>query len=79
MSTKSTVFLTRYNEHCYTDCAMPREVDGKYVGDDLTLEIDKESMADLRIYEDSIVIDIKAGTHIWKVLKQLRNIDEDTL
>ena len=80
MSTKSTVFLTRDNEHCYTDCMDGRYTDDKWIGDSMTLEIDGENIEEIR--DDGFggtIITIRAGTHIWKILKELGKIDEDAL
>lgn len=61
MSSKSTIFLTRDNEHCFEECNEPH-YDGKgiepenFKGYTICLEIDRKNIDDYYQDEDSIVI-----------------------
>ena len=61
MSTKSSLFLTKDNEHCYTDCNELKYKDGKYIGDTITLEFDKKNIEIVANDDDDLSIEIKAG------------------
>jgi len=42
MSTKSTIFLTKDNEHCYFETLEPLYENGKFLGNTIYLEMDKK-------------------------------------
>ena len=70
MSTKTTVFLTEDNEHCYTDCNYPKtDENGEWIGDSLFLEIDRKNLGEFAIdrYEGAI-IEIKPNCELYKIL-----------
>lgn len=56
MSTKATIFLTGDNEHCYTDCSEPVIKDGKYIGNQITIEFDAKNAAIAGVDTDSFCI-----------------------
>jgi hypothetical protein len=43
MSTKSTIFLTNEDEHCYDDCSEQHHEDGKFLGNTIYMEINKSN------------------------------------
>ncbi len=71
MSTKSTVFLTEDNEHCYYEHTSQKyDKDGQFLGWDIEMEISKKNV-DVYEDEDSIVITFKPGTDIYKYIKKM--------
>jgi hypothetical protein len=73
MSSKSSLFLTKDNEHCYTDCNEPNYKDGKYIGDTITLEFNKKNIEILANDDDDLIIEIKAGSELYELVKMMRN------
>lgn len=73
MSTKSTIFLTNDNEHCYSDCSLENyDKDKKYIGDSIILEMSKKNV-DL-IYNDheDIIVEIKPGNELYEIISGLK-------
>ena len=70
MSTKTTVFLTEDNEHCYTDCVYPKYDDsGNWNGDSLFLEIDSKNLGSFEFdRHEGAVIEIKPNCELYKIL-----------
>jgi hypothetical protein len=77
MSTKSTIILSKDNEHWYSDCAAPRGkvVDGKvmeYYGDDITLEIDKANIVEKDEDSNYVYITIRGDSDLAKQLYRMK-------
>jgi len=73
MSTKSSLFLTKDNEHCYTDGNEPCEKDGIFIGDTITLEMSKRNIIIICDDEDDLVIEIAAGSELYDLIKMMKN------
>lgn len=76
MSTKSTIILSKDNEHWYSDCSAPRGkiVNGQvaeYYGDDITLEIDKSNIVDKDEDSDTVYIVIRGDSDLARQLSAL--------
>lgn len=76
MSTKSTIILSKDNEHWYSDCSAPRGkiVNGKvekYYGDDITLEIDKANIVEKVEDSDGMYIVIRGDSDLARKLSGL--------
>lgn len=72
MSSKSTIFLTADNEHCYSDCNLPNTKDGKYIGDTIVLEMSKKNIRVIENDEWDLIIEIDPGSELYQKIKQLR-------
>ena len=72
MSTKTSLFLTKDNEHCYTDAIQPNFIDGKYIGDTITLEFDRKNVKIETITDDYLIIEIKAGSEWYDLINKLK-------
>lgn len=75
MSSKSTIFLTEDNEHCYTDCNDPITKDGKWIGDVLTIEIDGANINSKTtdLSDGSLVIELdNPESEIYKLIMSLK-------
>ena len=74
MSTKNSLFLTKDNEHCYADCSQPNYNErGDYIGDTITLEIDKKNIEIITNDEDDLIIEIKPGSELYELIKTMNN------
>lgn len=69
MSTKSTLFLTDDNEHCYYEHAGEKyDKDGNFIGWEIEMEISKKNV-EIFEDEDSVILTFKPGTDIYKYIK----------
>ena len=79
MSTRSTIFLTDDNEHCYDDCSEPHyiKVDGEnqFLGNTITLEMSKRNIKIAHNDEDYLVIEIAPGSELYDIIESLRSYD----
>lgn len=73
MSNKSSLFLTKDNEHCYTDCSEPNFKDGKHIGDTITLEMSKSNISIVANDNDDLIIEIKPGSELYELIKMMKN------
>jgi len=73
MSSKSSLFLTKDNEHCYEDCNEPHYKDGKFIGDTITLEMDKKNIRIVANDDDDLIIEIDPGSELYDLIKMMRN------
>ncbi len=62
MSTKSTIFLTSDNEHCYFEHAE---------GDTIVLEMSKKHTDLLTNDDDDIIVEIKPNNELYDFFKEL--------
>lgn len=63
MSTKSTIFLTKSNEHFYNEC----------LNDSIVMEFDKNNIDILCNNNEDLVIEIKPNTELWHKLNNYFN------
>lgn len=69
MSTKSSLFLTSDNEHCYSDCSLPHtDGNGEHIGDEIVIEFNYRNITNIYQDEDSISLGIKPGTEIYDLI-----------
>lgn len=72
MSSKSTIILSKDNEHWYDDCNESRYKNGKFIGNDITIEINKSNIVDRIENSDGICIVIKGDCDLAKQLHRLK-------
>lgn len=72
MSTKSTIILSNDNEHWYDECAQPRYKDGKFIGNDIVLEIDKSNIVEKDEDDNWVYITIRGDSDLAKRLARLK-------
>lgn len=74
MSTRSTIFLTSDNEHCYSDCAAPHFDDNKnFIGDSIIFEMNKKNTDLITNDEDYIIVEIKPGNELYQIINDLNS------
>jgi len=61
MSSKSSIFLTKDNEHWYHDC----------MDDSITIEIDKSNIQSDYSDDKDLIIEIKPDCDLWNYLSEL--------
>ena len=71
MSTKSSLFLTNDNEHCYYECLNPHYDGENFVGYDIFLEIDKKNIKEINVDEDGILLNIPPGSEIYSLFQKM--------
>lgn len=72
MSTKSTIFLTADNEHCYFEHALPHYNENKeWTGDTIVLEMSKKHTSLVINDDEDIIVEIKPDNELHKVFKDL--------
>ena len=73
MSTKSTIFLTKDDEHFYSDCSHPiSSKNGEYLGDVLILEMSKKNINILVNDNEDLIIEIfNAESELYEILSKL--------
>ena len=73
MSSKSTLFLTKDNEHFYNDGNEPHYKNGKWIGDTLVLEMCKENINILINNNEDLVIEIiNPESELYKNMMKMR-------
>lgn len=78
MSSKSSLFLTKDNEHCYRECNEPL-YDGKgykpenFIGNNIYIEMDKRNAEIVVDDETDIIICIKPGTELHKMVLRMED------
>lgn len=74
MSTKSTIFLTNDNEHCYKETSEPNyDGNNNFIGFTIIMEFDKKN--NINILEDcfsDLIIEIKPGSEIYNIIKSIK-------
>jgi hypothetical protein len=73
MSTKNSIFLTNDNEHCYTDCNQPHFKNGKFIGDTITLEMDKKNIKIICNTKEDLIIEVNPGSELYELIKLMKN------
>ena len=73
MSSKSSIFLTVDNEHCYDDCHEPHYKDDIFIGNTIYLEMSKENIEITSNNKEGLVIKIIPGSELYEMIK---NIDD---
>lgn len=73
MSTKSTIFLTKDNEHCYYEHSEHHFKGDEMIGDSIVLAISKENIEILCNDKWDLVIEFKnPESEIYKKLQKLQ-------
>lgn len=73
MSTKSTIFLTQDNEHCYDDCSDPNyDINKIFLGNTITIEFDKKNINIVCNDEDDLIIEIKPNCELYDIINSIR-------
>jgi hypothetical protein len=73
MSTKNSLFLTQDNEHCYSDCSEPTYKDGKWIGDNIILEMDKRNVEIVTNDDNDLIIRVTAGSELYKMIERMND------
>ena len=61
MSTKSTIFLTEDNEHCYEEL----------IDDTIIMTFNKDNIKVICDDEIDLIIEIKKGTELYNIIKNI--------
>ena len=73
MSTKSSLFLTEDNEHCYTDGNEPNyNNNNEWIGDTITLEIAKKNINIVCNDDEDLIIEIKPNCELYKHIMKMK-------
>lgn len=77
MSTKSTIFLTDDNEHCYNDSVNEcRDNDGNWVSP-ITLELSKKNIDIICNDREDLVIEItNVNSNLFKIFNNIKDNNE---
>ena len=71
MSTKSSLFLTNDNEHCYYECLNAHYENEKFIGYDIFLEINKKNINEIDIDEDGVLLSLSPGSEIYSLIQRM--------
>lgn len=72
MSTKSTLFLTKDNEHCYYETnSSYNDAEGKHIGYDIELQFDKKNISEFYEDEDSYSLTIPPESEIYSLIEKM--------
>tara|TARA_R110001592_G_scaffold350028_1_gene645756 strand:- start:482 stop:703 length:222 start_codon:yes stop_codon:yes gene_type:complete len=72
MSTKSSLFLTKDNEHCYEELSEPRYVEGEYIGSSIILELNRKNIKILAFDDDDLILEIEPGSELYDLIKIMK-------
>lgn len=72
MSSKSSLFLTRDNEHCYEECNEPHYKDDKFNGYTIVLEMSKRNISILCDDDEDLIIEIKPGSELYNHILKMK-------
>ena len=72
MSSKSTIFLTKDNEHCYEECNSPEFVNDIFIGNAIIFEISKKNIDILCNDTDDLILEIKPGSELYNIIKNIK-------
>lgn len=73
MSTKSSLFLTQDNEHCYEECLNPHYENDKFIGYTIVLEMSKKNINICTNDDEDLVIEIDPGSELYELIKMMKN------
>lgn len=76
MSSKSTIFLTKDNEHCYEETNEPYYDDypNGFKGYAILLEMSKKNIDIIWNDDDDIGIKIAPGSDLYKLIKSIKQV-----
>lgn len=70
MSSKSTLFLTEDNEHCYFECNEPHYYkENKFIGYTIYLEMSKKNIEIVCNDDEDLIIKIKPDSELYELIK----------
>ncbi len=72
MSSRSSIFSTKDNEHCYEECNQPHYVGDKFIGNTIYLEMDKKNIEIDTNDGDDLIIEIKPGSELYELIKSIK-------
>jgi len=77
MSSKSSLFLTADNEHCYEECNSPHYKDNEckresFEGYTIVLELSKKNIDIVTNDEDDLILEIKPGSELYKHILKMK-------
>jgi len=76
MSSRTTLFLTRDNEHCFFEGNEPHyendDID-KFLGWTIVLEMDKSNIRIIANDDEDLIIAIDPGSELYELIKMMRN------
>lgn len=75
MSTKTTLFLTHDNEHCYYDCSEEELISGEFV-QPIYLEFSKENVQVIENDSQDLILRIKPNTEIYGMIQKM-NVESE--
>ena len=78
MSSKSTLFLTKDNEHCYEECNSPQFKDtpfeaSNFIGYTIVIEISKKNVRIISNDDEDIILEIDPGSELYSLIKKMRD------
>lgn len=74
MSTRSTIFLTENNEHCYDECSERIFKNGQHIGNAIVLELDKSHCEVIHNNETDLIIQFNdPDSQIYKLIASLKD------
>ena len=77
MSSKSTLFLTKDNEHAYHDCSEPFEDKKGERKEALTIEFSKSNIRiDLNDQDDLIITIVNVDSDLYKIMSKLKDNEQ---
>ena len=62
MSTKSSIFLTNDQEHCYVDTT----------DNTIVLEMDRENIKIIHLDDDDLIVEIKPGCELYDLINSIK-------
>lgn len=74
MSTKSSLFLTKDDEHCYEETSEQKtDANGKFIGCNIYLEMDKKNIEIDTDCDEYIILKIIPGSELYSLVQMMRN------
>ena len=76
MSSKSSIFLTEDNEHCYYECNEPHYckkpyIPENFIGDTIVLEMSKKNIKVICNDNEDLIIEILPGSELYKMIERM--------
>jgi len=72
MSSITTKFITKDNEHCYEDVNESYYKDDKFIGNVITIEMNKKNIEIICNNENELIVEIKPGSELYEHIKSLK-------